>query len=339
MRSTMLAAAVGCLSLGCLSFAGAEARAWTVVPSSPEAMCGTAIQGVQPTSGLPQHLLMAIGRVESGRYDPRSGSVQPWPWSINAEGKGASFATRGDAMAAVVALQARGVKSIDVGCMQINLMHHPRAFDTLDEAFDPAANVRYATRFLTDLHAETKDWALAAAYYHSRSLEFAAPYQQKILAAIPGGLPGGTVLVASGASTRLAGAVRPPPLTVAWQSTLASSVASPGDGCGIFRAQDGRAGGRVAGGAVDGLGGVGRPASFDGGTARVAATTVRWRAADPACQPALIVRDPSAAERTGQGPRQMPPGRAALSRARQRRYSWNNWARRPGDCTRWLKPD
>ena len=33
----------------------------------------------------------------------------------------------------------RGVRLMDVGCMQVNLQMHPDAFPSLDAAFDPAA--------------------------------------------------------------------------------------------------------------------------------------------------------------------------------------------------------
>ena len=40
--------------------------------------------------------------------------------------------------------------------MQVNLMHHPNAFADLDEAFDPAANARYAVTFLSALYQQTQ---------------------------------------------------------------------------------------------------------------------------------------------------------------------------------------
>jgi hypothetical protein len=58
--------------------------------------------------------------------------MRPWPWAIDADGVGQFFATKAQAVAAVAALQAQGVHSIDVGCMQVNLMHHPDAFTSLD---------------------------------------------------------------------------------------------------------------------------------------------------------------------------------------------------------------
>ncbi|MEJ1977686.1 MAG: transglycosylase SLT domain-containing protein [Acetobacteraceae bacterium] len=49
-------------------------------------------------------------------------------------------------------------------------MHHPDAFATLDEAFDPQANAQYAAVFLQRLHVMTGDWSAAAAAYHSMTL-------------------------------------------------------------------------------------------------------------------------------------------------------------------------
>ena len=42
--------------------------------------------------------------------------MRPWPWAIDADGVGQFFATKAQAVAAVSALQAQGVHSIDVGC-------------------------------------------------------------------------------------------------------------------------------------------------------------------------------------------------------------------------------
>ncbi len=128
--------------------------------------------------------MAAIGRVESGRSDG-AGRVDPWPWSINAEGVDHVFQTKVEAVAAVRALQSEGVRSIDVGCMQVNLMYHPEAFASLDEAFDPGRNADYAARFLTQLHAQTGNWATATAWYHSATPELGAEYRRRVMAALP----------------------------------------------------------------------------------------------------------------------------------------------------------
>ncbi|HTW72128.1 MAG TPA: transglycosylase SLT domain-containing protein [Acetobacteraceae bacterium] len=167
------------VTLLCLLFA--TGRAAPPVLTRAPALCEPAITAAQDSWRLPPRLLEAIAQVESGRPDI-AGRLQPWPWTINAEGQGAFFATKGQAIAAVRDLQARGVQSIDVGCLQVNLMFHPAAFTSLDEAFDPRANAWYAARFLSALHASGDDWMNAIAAYHSQTPVLGASYRQRVLA-------------------------------------------------------------------------------------------------------------------------------------------------------------
>jgi len=152
---------------------------------SPGQQCQAAISAAERGQKLPPQLLAAIGRVESGRRDPATGVLGAWPWTINAEGEGAFFATKAEAIAAVEAYRARGVRSIDVGCMQVNLMHHPSAFISLDQAFEPAINADYAARFLVRLHDQTGDWTKATAHYHSANPAEGEPYAAKVASAWP----------------------------------------------------------------------------------------------------------------------------------------------------------
>jgi len=164
------------LFLSLLSLAAAVARAeaadWTA--------CRRAIAAVEPGSGLPPGLLTAIALVESGRTNPSRSRLEPWPWAYNLEGESRFAASRAAAVAEVAALRAAGRQSIDVGCMQINLLHHPQAFRNLSEAFDPMANVRYAAAFLRDLRARTGDWAKAIANYHSATPEHGLAYHRRV---------------------------------------------------------------------------------------------------------------------------------------------------------------
>jgi hypothetical protein len=149
--------------------------------TSPFAECDTAIDAASKLPGrVPDNLLPAIARVESGRLDPATGRVRPWPWTINVEGAGYFYDSKAEVIAAVRKFQATGVRSIDVGCMQVNLLHHPRAFSDLDEAFDPSANARYAVKFLTALYQQTKDWHLATAWYHSSTPDLGEEYQRLV---------------------------------------------------------------------------------------------------------------------------------------------------------------
>ena len=143
--------------------------------------CDAAIGPAESAARLPPRIMTAIAAVESGRLDA-SGAIHPWPWTINAAGQGQFFATKAAAIAAVRALQAKGVRSIDVGCMQVNLMHHPHAFASLDEAFDPATNAAYAARFLNALYAASGSWLQAVAAYHSETPAIGAAYQRLVFA-------------------------------------------------------------------------------------------------------------------------------------------------------------
>ncbi len=154
----------------------------------PSSLCRSAIRNAEHAVGpaLPANLLGAIAVVESGRRRVDTGRIEPWPWTINAEGVGAFYETKAAAIAAVQALQARDVRSIDVGCMQINLMHHPDAFASLEQAFDPQANANYGARFLSQLRSQTGDWIAAAGIYHSATPNLAADYRRLVLAVWPG---------------------------------------------------------------------------------------------------------------------------------------------------------
>jgi hypothetical protein len=158
--------------------------------ADPATLCETAITTAEFSGRLPPRLLGAIGTTESGRVDAAAGRVRPWPWTINAEGAGQFFNTRQQAVAAVKALRARGVQSIDVGCLQVNLMYHPNAFASLEDAFDPRVNAAYAVRFLNALYADSGDWARAIAAYHSETPALGEAYRVMVMAHWQnGGLP------------------------------------------------------------------------------------------------------------------------------------------------------
>ncbi len=149
---------------------------------SPEgALCRGAIAAAEAANRIPDAFLFAIARVESGR--PENGETIPWPWTVNAEGQGAFYPSKAEAVAAVQQLQGRGVRSIDVGCLQVNLQQHPEAFASLEQAFDPAANAHFAAGFLLTLFGQFGSWPLAAAAYHSQTQALGAAYQRQVLAA------------------------------------------------------------------------------------------------------------------------------------------------------------
>ncbi len=129
--------------------------------------------------GIPSNLLRAVSNVESGCVMGKA--VVPWPWTINVEGKGYTFKTKEEAIKAVEKFQRRGSKSIDVGIMQINLLHHPSAFSNLQEAFDPQLNIAYGAKFLKQLFLQYKNWNKAVCHYHSATPKYHNVYRQKVM--------------------------------------------------------------------------------------------------------------------------------------------------------------
>lgn len=143
-------------------------------------LCTHLLPQYEKQHNIPRHLLSAIASTESGRYHDGLKISVPWPWTINAGGKGYYLDSKEEAIATVKALRKQGIQKIDVGCMQVNLHHHPDAFSSLEEAFDPEKNIAYAAGFLSSLYQENKSWKRAAANYHSKTPDRGRQYIGKI---------------------------------------------------------------------------------------------------------------------------------------------------------------
>ena len=177
----------------CLALAAVTAPAHAVT-------CQQAVAAAEQSHAIPQGLLGAIAQVESGRRDPATGQFAPWPWTVNADGDGEFFDS---AAQAIQFIRTSPAHDIDVGCMQISLLHHPNAFSNLQQAFDPMANAAYAADYLRQLYTQTNDWAAAAALYHSATPALAAEYRGKVMAAWNkgAGSTGGSPLARAWAAT------------------------------------------------------------------------------------------------------------------------------------------
>lgn len=116
---------------------------------------------------MPSNLIRAVAVTESGKYIKSAGRPMPWPWTINVHGKGYRYANKREAVRAVNEFRAKGATSIDVGCMQVNLLYHPEAFRNLDQAFEPRYNIGYAAKFLRDKYLLARNWQEAIGMYHN----------------------------------------------------------------------------------------------------------------------------------------------------------------------------
>lgn len=133
--------------------------------------CVEAAEQVGTEIGAPDHLLTAVALNETGRRSP-NGQLAPWPWTINVGGQGYEFATKAQAVFAAQQLLNSGTRSFDVGCMQVNVRFHPRAFTSLEEAFDPLSNMLYAADYLGRLQRRHGSWERAVELYHSYTEEY-----------------------------------------------------------------------------------------------------------------------------------------------------------------------
>lgn len=172
--------ALGRVGLLLLLAVAGEAVASPDAASQVNMLCSTAVKDVEGRLNIPAQLLSAISLAESGRWDPMRGSNVSWPWTIYAEGHAHYAPDKQSAIARVRTLKARGVRNIDVGCMQINLYYHPDAFASLNEAFDPAANVAFAGALLRRLQNDHRSWSRAIAFYHSSTRKYALPYMIRV---------------------------------------------------------------------------------------------------------------------------------------------------------------
>jgi len=169
----LLSAAAPALAVG-------EGQDATLAVIADDQVCLQKIRSEERAHRIPSGLLAAIGFTESGRTV--TGKRAVWPWTVNVEGEGHFFESKAEAVEFVAGKLADGIESIDVGCLQINLKHHPDAFASLEDAFDPATNVAYGADFLKALRDQTNGWMAAARRYHSATPEKGQAYGERVLA-------------------------------------------------------------------------------------------------------------------------------------------------------------
>jgi hypothetical protein len=172
------------LAIALVAFSFSEAVATARATPDAADLCNIAAQNAADQTGVPLPVLMAITLTETGRSTETG--LKPWPWAINQAGEGHWFSTPEEAVDFAETQLDQGLRNFDVGCFQLNHRWHSKGFTSTIDMFDPTSNALYAARFLSDLYAEKGDWSLAAAAYHSRTLEHADRYQAKFDAILSG---------------------------------------------------------------------------------------------------------------------------------------------------------
>lgn len=160
--------------------------------ANPSALCDAAAKHASDQTGVPLDVLRAISIVETGRPSPDGFGLQAWPWAFNHAGEGQWFDTPDEAMHEAAILIDQGVRNIDLGCFQLNLRWHSKAFSGLDAMFDPDQNAVYAAEFLKNQYEKSGNWSDAAGAYHSLTPAFAQDYRKKfdeVLASLESSAP------------------------------------------------------------------------------------------------------------------------------------------------------
>lgn len=131
---------------------------------------------------LPANSLHAISLQESAKKHSRHDIAVVWPWTVmdNKEGKSYHFPNQTEAIKYVRKQFAYGNNNLDVGCMQINLKHHPEAFSSLAQAFSPSSNINYAAFFLSENVKKLGSIDKAIGRYHSATDHLADRYKSNV---------------------------------------------------------------------------------------------------------------------------------------------------------------
>lgn len=146
---------------------------------------GEAFRAIAAEQKVPQHLLLAIGLVESGLSHEKT--YRPWPWTLNINGKPYYFKTREEAWQKLEKELASGQTNIDVGMMQLNYRYHGRAFKDSWEMLSPKDNLRVAAGLLRDYWENSRRWIDAAGRYHAPyNTQNANKYRKRVITALQG---------------------------------------------------------------------------------------------------------------------------------------------------------
>ena len=142
--------------------------------------CENEINKAAQKHGVPVEVLQAVGETETGRGDGLRANA------LNVAGRSHYDLTPEEAKRIFADASRRGIKLIDVGCMQINHHYHKQHFTSVSDMLEPARNVDYAARFLRELYQEENNWTVAVARYHAGKRN--QPAQRRYVCAVIGKL-------------------------------------------------------------------------------------------------------------------------------------------------------
>ena len=120
-------------------------------------------QKVAAQHDIPASVLYALALGES-QTQLQSGTVRPWPWTLNVNGQSYFYASYSEACQALHAFLKR-TQMVDIGLTQQNWRWQKDHFTRPCEVFDPTVNLNHAA-LLNEGMRKHRSWVKAAGYFH-----------------------------------------------------------------------------------------------------------------------------------------------------------------------------
>lgn len=115
--------------------------------------CRKLIAYFEKKYGIPQHLMLAIARVES----------RCRPWAVHHNGACLQFRQAHKALAFLKTASG----NIQIGCMQLDCRSHKGKFGSMERMMTPYYNIEFAAKLLRRLHKKYGSWERAVSFYHA----------------------------------------------------------------------------------------------------------------------------------------------------------------------------
>ncbi len=117
-------------------------------------------------NNIPSSILYGIALAESGKM-LRTKKFRPWPWTLNVAGIPRRYSSRKAALNGLLFYLQQGIRSIDIGIMQVNWKYHHKKLGTPWQALEPFNNTRTGAKILNAQYKKTGNWKIAIGRYHS----------------------------------------------------------------------------------------------------------------------------------------------------------------------------
>ena len=165
------------------SLSNSGANTTLSAPKGRDILQGTAWWQIAMERGLDPYILYAVALVESARINARLAA--PWPWALNRQGRPIIPSSRLEARGILNEALNKGIRSIDVGLMQVNVRWNGHRVHRPDDLLDPETNIRVGADVLTEaIDSAPGDLALGIGRYHTgwRNDADAYRYGRRVLA-------------------------------------------------------------------------------------------------------------------------------------------------------------